>query len=307
MPTQLSPQPSTRVDFDDHHEAVFAYHMLRASRERFSSDLSALRTDQLTEVTRKAENTLELENRVLASSEVLGVVILPKHVDTALDARACAYPDPESFVSDLELNGLTIDSLALGVYREMVFDAIMQRVSARHAPVDAIEALIYYEQHPEDFTTPEYRTARQLLISVNRDDPRSRSAAPLSDLAHLAHLEWLAGQMQVPPEQRAERFAKLARQYSQCATADAGGRLGTLVRGKLDPRLDEVLFRLPEGALSEPVETELGFHLIYCERIEPARTQPFDEARESILALLIERRRSACQVNWIAKLRQAGH
>jgi peptidyl-prolyl cis-trans isomerase C len=300
MTEQLSPLTSPRAYFDDHSEAVFVYHMMRVARERFQSGLSALSTRQLTEVTRNAEDSLELENLVLASPEALGVVIMPKHVGTALDELAAGYPDPETFVVDLDLNGLTIDSLALGLHREMVFEAVMQRVGARHIPVDAIDEQVYYEQHREDFTTPEQRTARHLLITVNSDDPEIRNAA-------LERLDWLAGQMKGPPQRRAKRFANLALQHSECATADQGGRLGELARGQLDPRLDDVLFRLPEGAVGGPVETELGFHLIYCERIKHARTRPFSEARESIRALLIERRRRDCQASWIAKLRQPGH
>ena len=64
-----------------------------------------------------------------------------------------------------------------------------------------------------------------------------------------------------------------------------------------------MLFRLQEGEIGGPVETELGFHLILCERIRSARTQPFAKAREQIRAVLEERRRLSCQRAWIAELR----
>lgn len=300
MTAQLSSLTFTRVYFDDHNEAIFVYHMMRAARERFQSGLSALSTRQLTEVTCKAEDMLELENLVLASPEALGVVIMPKHVGTALDELAADHPDPETFVADLERNGLTVDSLALCVHRELVFDAVLQRVGARHSPVDGIDEQLYYEQHREDFTTAEQRSARHLLIGVPSDGPEHRRVA-------LERINWLEGQMNGPPEQGAEGFAGLALQYSLCATADKGGWLGELARGQLDPRLDDLLFRLPQGGVGGPVETELGFHLIFCERIQPAWTQPFSEVRESIQELLTERRRCDCQTSWIAKLRQPGH
>jgi peptidyl-prolyl cis-trans isomerase C len=301
MTEQLSPLTSTRASVDHHREAVLTYHMMRVAREHFHSSLSVLNDRQLIEVKRKAEHSLKLENLVLASPEALGVVIMPKHVDPAVGELAAGYPDTETFVVDLEFNGLTMDSLGLAIRRAMVFDAVMQRVGARHLPVDPIDEQAYYERHRDDFTTPERRTARQLLIAVNSDDPESRRTA-------LRRLVSLVAQITtVPPQSRARRFGTLACQHSSCSTADQGGRLGDLVRGQLDPRLDGLLFSLPEGALGGPVETELGFHLIYCEHIHSARTQPFSEARDSIRALLIERRRRDSQASWIATLRQPGH
>jgi peptidyl-prolyl cis-trans isomerase C len=53
-----------------------------------------------------------------------------------------------------------------------------------------------------------------------------------------------------------------------------------------------------------PVESEMGFHLVYCERIRPARTVPFSKVQEQIRALMVERRERDCQKAWIAGLRE---
>lgn len=301
MTVQLSPLTFPRAQFDEVGEAVFTYHMLRVARRRFQSGLATLTIQELTEVTREAEQTFELENLVLASPETLGVVITPMHIDLALNELAAGYPDRETFAADLELDGLTIDSLAPGLHRQMVYDAVMQRVGARHIPVAPTDEQIYYQLHQEEFTTPERRTARHLLIAVNMDG----SSNPHD--AALARIEWLAGQMQGHLQGSTGRFAYLARRHSECATAVEGGWLGEVKRGELDPRLDEVLFALSEGAVSGPVETALGFHLICCERIQPADALQFSQVQGAIRALLIERRRSECQTSWLAKLRQPKH
>jgi nitrogen fixation protein NifM len=259
-----------------------------------------LTPDQLIELTHQAEDALEVENLVLASPEALGVVIMPRHVDQVVDDLAAGYPDTESFVLDLELNGLTLEAFSVGVQRALAFDAVMQRVGARHPLVDASDEQAFYARHRDDFTTPEQRTARQLLIRVNPECPESRGTA-------LRRMVQLAERIAWPPRGRAKRFAQLALQHSECSNADRGGRPSDVTRGQLDPRLDDLLFCLPEGAVGGPVETEQGFHLIYCERIQAARAQTFAEARDSIRALLLERRRRDCQASWIETLRQPGH
>ena len=51
------------------------------------------------------------------------------------------------------------------------------------------------------------------------------------------------------------------------------------------------------------MESELGLHLLYCERIQKARMLPFSKARERIRRLLLERQRRDCQRAWLAELR----
>lgn len=45
-------------------------------------------------------------------------------------------------------------------------------------------------------------------------------------------------------------------------TASKGGDLGETTRGDLVPGYEEVAFQMQEGAISEPVKTEFGFHII---------------------------------------------
>ena len=144
----------------------------------------------------------------------------------------------------------------------------------------------------------ERRTARHLLITVNDDFAENRR-----DLAR-ARIEQLAEQMQGPAGGRAQRFESLARQHSECPTALEGGRLGEVVPGQLYPALDAALFALGSGEIGGPVESELGFHLLLCERIQPGRSIPFTQARPQIRALLEERGRRNCQKAWIGGLRQ---
>lgn len=65
-----------------------------------------------------------------------------------------------------------------------------------------------------------------------------------------------------------EDFAELASAYSQDpASAAAGGDLGWFRRGDMTGAFDEATFALPEGAISDVVETEFGFHVILVERV----------------------------------------
>jgi peptidyl-prolyl cis-trans isomerase SurA len=58
-------------------------------------------------------------------------------------------------------------------------------------------------------------------------------------------------------------FEEVAKESSDDpGTADSGGELGETTRGDLVPGYEEVAYQLEEGEISEPVETEFGFHII---------------------------------------------
>ena len=54
----------------------------------------------------------------------------------------------------------------------------------------------------------------------------------------------------------------MAREHSEDPTGPAGGDLGWFSKGSLDPSFEEVVFSLAEGAISDPVRTPFGLHLI---------------------------------------------
>jgi len=60
-----------------------------------------------------------------------------------------------------------------------------------------------------------------------------------------------------------EDFADLARQHSDCPSGAEGGNLGPFQRGMMVPEFDKAAFELEVGTVSDVVETDFGYHLIY--------------------------------------------
>ena len=64
-------------------------------------------------------------------------------------------------------------------------------------------------------------------------------------------------------------FAALAERFSaDRGSAARGGSMGTFERGQMLAAVDSAVFRLTPGETSEPVATELGYHLLLLERLE---------------------------------------
>ncbi|NEX19534.1 nitrogen fixation protein NifM [Thiorhodococcus mannitoliphagus] len=272
----------------------YRYHLLRAATERFQSGLAGLDAAQLRQVEQQAQQTFALESLVLSTSEARDTLIPERRLDEAVAEIRDRYLDTADFTAELNANGLEETTLRNALRRELVFDAVMQRIGSRAEPVTETDERLFYELHHERFIAPERRGARQILITINEEYAENGREAARARIDQIA--ETL--------KKRPQDFGKLAQAHSECPTAMQQGQLGTLPRGQLYPELDATLFALEPGQISEVVESEIGLHLLLCETAEPATTVTFDQARTRIHAILAARQSKDCQKRWLAALQQ---
>lgn len=84
-------------------------------------------------------------------------------------------------------------------------------------------------------------------------------------------------------------FQEAAKKWSSGATAEQGGRLGWMAyQGPMHPSFHRAAFELNEGAVSEPVETPHGVHLIWVRSVKRGDL-PYERVMESVRrSLLVE-------------------
>ncbi|MPT26685.1 MAG: molecular chaperone SurA [Achromobacter sp.] len=98
------------------------------------------------------------------------------------------------------------------------------------------------------------------------------------------------------------KFADMARQYSQDATAPQGGDLGWLNPGETVPPFEAAMNALKPGEISQPIQTPFGWHLIQVEeRRQHDATD--DLARMKARQTLFERRAQPAFEDWLDQLR----
>jgi len=99
-----------------------------------------------------------------------------------------------------------------------------------------------------------------------------------------------------------EDFAELARQFSaDRGSGRQGGSLGSFERGQLVRPLDEAIFALEVGELSEVVETPYGYHVV---ELQELQVPAFDSIADGFRFQLQSRRFQVAESAFIAGLQE---
>ena len=64
-------------------------------------------------------------------------------------------------------------------------------------------------------------------------------------------------------EANALNFGSLAQQHSKCPSKARGGDLGDFGPGQMVKPFEDATVATPVGEISQPVQTQFGFHLIH--------------------------------------------
>ncbi|MBI3838970.1 MAG: peptidylprolyl isomerase [Planctomycetia bacterium] len=153
------------------------------------------------------------------------------------------------------------------------------------------QMLTYYREHSSEWETPARVRWEQLTVKFdNFDSKRS---------AYRALAQW-GNEIR-----RGAPFGAVAKAHSQGITAEEGGAHDWTSKGSLRSTvLDEVLFGLPEGMLSQILEDADGFHIVRVVQREDLKQTPFTEVQAEIKKRLRDGNKDKQKAAYIAKLRE---
>jgi peptidyl-prolyl cis-trans isomerase C len=169
-----------------------------------------------------------------------------------------------------------------------LFDRYVRDVVAAPIVTDA-EIRQYYDQHPDDFVTPEQVKVRHIVVGPRARNKEEAQTA-IGQIASELHAQNAAVKSADPvaaAQMRVRNFAEMARQYSQDGSAESGGDLGWVNRGQLDPTFEEAAFQMKKGVTSGVIQTNFGYHVIFVEDTKPTGRESFEAAKPSIREFLM--------------------
>ncbi len=143
----------------------------------------------------------------------------------------------------------------------------------KEAKIDDAAMHAYYDAHQADFVQTAH--ARQILIRMHGSTaPVKPGEKDLSDEEALAKAQELEKRIKA-----GEDFGKLAGAESDDKSAMNGGDLGTFGHGSMAPSFEEAAFKLTPGQVSEPVKSQVGYHII---KLESKEMKSFEAVKPEI-------------------------
>jgi len=209
-------------------------------------------------------------------AEERGVAVTDEEVQEQLEGIQAEFASQSAFEEALKEQGLTLAQLEELISDRALEQKLREAVNEDLAPADS-EIQAYYEDNIEDFQETE---AQHIL--VKKQDLARDLADRLQD-ARKSQLRTL--------------FARLAKEHStDRSNKNDAGKLGFFAPGQFVPEFEAGANALGIGEISDPVESEFGFHIIWVTDREP---MPLDEVRGQIVAQISGADEETAWRNWL--------
>lgn len=172
----------------------------------------------------------------------------------------------------LEEQNLTLHDLHKR-YRDqlMIQKAIDTEVVSR-VSIQPSKVSNYYFEHIGDYTQPQQVAAYSILVKLESE----RAPLESRQLAQDVHKMLLDGY----------DFGSLARNYSDDTHKKEGGDLGYLNKGQMLKEIDDVIFSLDVGEISDVIETPIGYHVFKVYDKKEKKVIGLDKVRSKVIEAL---------------------
>ena len=147
------------------------------------------------------------------------------------------------------------------------------------------EVLRFYQQHRDRFMLPPEVRISQILIALG---PGSELLAVQEKAQEVYALL-----------KKGERFEELAAKYSDGPEGRRGGSLGYIRPGDMLPQIQKAIEQAPPGAVTKPIASSIGMHIIRVDDRKSPQFRPFEEVKEDVRNLVFQLKSEEAYIEWI--------
>jgi parvulin-like peptidyl-prolyl isomerase len=213
----------------------------------------------------------------------LGIKISDEDVDKRLKDLIKQYfgGSKAKYEKQLKQQGLSEDQVRADVKAQLIQEKIYNQVT-KEVKVDSAAIAASYKKNKAQYIQPASRDVRHILVKKKT-------------LADQIYSQLTNG----------GNFATLAKKYSQDPSSKSQGGKLTVSRGQTVPPFDRAAFSLQVRAISKPVKTQYGWHIIQpLGRVKKQTVTPLSQVRDAIRQQLLQDRKQAEMNDWVADVRK---
>jgi peptidyl-prolyl cis-trans isomerase C len=163
---------------------------------------------------------------------------------------------------------------------QILVQSLIEKEIIEKVKVDDQEALTYYEENKNNFITKEQVYLYNILVETE-------------EVAQDILEKLKAG----------GDFIEIAKEKSTGPSAAQGGDLGYVSKGDLIPEIENVVFALEIGDISDIIKSEYGFHILKVTDKKPEVLKTFEEVKEEIAPTLLSTKQKEAFDNLLEELK----
>lgn len=230
---------------------------------------------------------------LIDEAERLDIQVPADRVDTRINSMIEQIGGREVFEARLKENGFNEEALRQNIAQGCKVDMLIEKLcEGLNDPTEA-EMREHYAANRESYIQPERVSAQHILIRPSSDADADRATAE-------SRIEGIRKQIE-----EGATFEDMAAAHSECPSGKQnGGSLGWFGRGMMVPEFDEAVFSMNVGELSDIIETQFGFHVIFKTAEDAGGEASYEESESKIRDLLRHDQRGRCITAHVAELRE---
>lgn len=265
---------------------LIRFHSSHMPREEIEAQMDLLRN--------KAREQAIGAKLLIEEAYRLDLVVPDRDVDEHWDKMVEQAGGEEAFNAMLQKQGLSEPMVRASIQQGRRVDMLVERITQGIPEPSEEEMKAHYEAHRREYRKPERAQAQHILMRIDAESsPEDRSVAK-SRLMGI-HKQIMEG----------ADFADLAAAHSNCPSGrKSGGSLGWINRGTMVEEFDRQVFSMEVGAVSDVLETSLGYHLVKVTEREASTQASYEEVEDKVRDFLRHAGRGEAIAEHVAELRE---
>jgi peptidyl-prolyl cis-trans isomerase SurA len=197
---------------------------------------------------------------------------------------------------EVEKSGLAWEDYKTQIRNGLMTQEVIRKEVGQRINIGNDEVKKYYDEHPQEFTRPEQVMLSEIFLSTEGKSPEE-----------IAATQRKAEDLRERVVKGAE-FSEIAKRYSEGSTAkEQAGELGTFGKGELAPQLENVVFKLDKGQMTDVIQTKTGFEILKVDAHYEAGLQPLDKVETEIMNKIYMTKMTPAMRDYLAELREESY
>lgn len=177
----------------------------------------------------------------------------------------------EALEKAAEQQGVSFADFKASIQNRVITSQVIRDEVGRRINITQADEQAYYDQHKDQYMTPEQVKLSEILIPT----------ADADNAAEVATAQTKADEVAAQLKSGKD-FAAVAKASSGGSTAAQGGTLGDFKRGQLAKVLEDATFSLKPGEYTAPIRTKQGFVILKVDDHTAAGQQPFTAVQPQV-------------------------